>query len=149
MSGSEISIDRERSFAFGDALGSAVCVDLNAAQTKMRLGHFRRDRQRLDRQRLRLRQASRPVVAHVRHGGRVSRESRADNRIHITWIERERALEKPPRLHKIARIESFIVPAHCLKIEVHRVRVGRAFGAPGLGFDELGVEGVGKVGVTI
>ena len=92
VSVSEIAVDRERALEFGNALRDPIGVDLDDPQdmhVPERL--FRRDRQRLDCERLGRSQASGSVVAHVRPGERAFRASGADNRIDVI---RDRARER-------------------------------------------------------
>ena len=146
VGGSKIPVYRQRALKLSNALRGPVRVHLNDSETKMSQRLFGRDRQRLDCERFGRRQASRAVVAGVRRSELAGCESNPDDGVDVLWIERASALEQPSGLRQIVRDKPLIIPAHTLKIEVHRVGIGRPFAASGFGDDELRVEGVGKAG---
>ena len=58
----QISVQRQRLLAFGDAFGRTVCKDVDDAQSQVGHGKVRGNRQSLGRGRFRRRKSRRPVV---------------------------------------------------------------------------------------
>jgi hypothetical protein len=90
----EIPVDLKRSLEFGNALPGPVGVDVEDAQAQMSRSFLRRDRKRPDRKGFGCRQSSGAVVAQVHSDKYDACKRRADDRIDVAGIERQRALEK-------------------------------------------------------
>ena len=93
VSGGEISIDRERSLEFGNALRNSICIDMDDRQVKCADAFRVAIDSALNDERLGRPEARGPVIADVRPSERAFRASGADNRIDVVWIERESTLE--------------------------------------------------------
>ncbi len=65
---------------------------------------------------------------------------RASERVDIAGVGGERPIEKAARLRRVVGGHTLVEPRQTLKIEVHRVRGRRLFGASRLGGEKLGVE---------
>ena len=90
------------------------------------------------------REARGPVVACIVCCDNPIDGCRTYERVDIAGIERQGALKENARLQVILRIQRLIQPSHPLKIEVHRVGIGRPFRAPRLGTDQLHLQLIGE-----
>ena len=142
MSVGEIAIQRQRVLAFGDALERALRQDLNIPEKRMAAGVVRERRQSFRQLRFGGGEGRRRVGdKRISAVGDVGRR-RSNERVDIVGIGGERAIEKLARLRNMVRGPAPMEPGQALKKEIHRVGVGRLFGASRLGGGELGVQRV-------
>ena len=140
MGAGEISIQRQRMFAFGDALRSALGEYVDKSQQHMADAHGPGPTTRLWS--TLLRPQRRPPWDRSQRNCALDRvrARRSNERVDIVGIGDERAIEKVARLRDIVRGQTLIEPSQTLKIEVHRVGGRGLFRASRLGGDELGVQ---------
>jgi hypothetical protein len=69
---------------------------------------------------------------------------RADQGFYISGIEHQRPLEKCPRLRHVFGAHPLVKPGSALKNQVRRIWTQRAFGAPRLSLNKLGIQCVRK-----
>jgi len=86
----------------------------------------------------------RSIVGETRGQFRVVYPGRADHRVDVAGIKRQRAVEQVARLgQKLGRV-TLVRPSHALKIEVHRIGICRPLGTPRLGGDQLRPQLIGE-----
>ena len=138
----KISIQRQRMFAFGDALRRALGENVDKSQQHMAARMVWDRRQRFVQFHFGRREGRHGIghkrmcaLAHVR-------ACRSNKRLDIVGIGGERAIEKAARLRHILRGYTLIEPSQTLKIKVHRVGGRGLFRASRLGGDELSIQRV-------
>jgi hypothetical protein len=146
MSASKVSIERQRMFAFGDALCRALGEHLDKSQPQMAM-RMVGDRGQGFGQLCFGRGEGRQGIDHkgicsLEH----VRACRSNERVNIVGIGGERAIEKASRLRDIVGGRTLIEPSQTLKIEVHRVGDWALFRASRLGGDKLGVQRIRQTG---
>jgi hypothetical protein len=144
MCAGEISIQRQRLFTFGDALGRALGPYVDNSQLQMRSRVVQGRGQSLGQLRFGCREGRHGIGRKEIYARQRVRSRRSNERLDIVGIGGERAIEKAARLRHIVRDQTLIEPGQPLKIEVHRVRVRSPFRPSRLGGDELGVQRAGQ-----
>ena len=118
----EISIQRQRMLAFGDALRSALGEYLDNPQKHMTARMVRDQGQGLGQFRFSRSEGRCGIGYKQKCALDRLRARRSDERVDIVGIDGQRAIEKAVRLRDIVRGPTLIEPSQTLKIEVHRVR---------------------------
>jgi len=83
-----------------------------------------------------------PVVAHKVGPNRGFDPRQTDQRLDVSRIEHQGAVEKRLRLRDVFLGCPVVRPSPALEIQVHRIGIGRKLRSPRLNLDELGIEHV-------
>ena len=140
MGVSEISIQRQSMLTFGYALCPTLGANLDKSQIHMGARMVRDQCQGLGQFRLRPGEGRRGIGHNEIRAFDHVRARQFDERVDISGIGNERAIEKTMRSRDIVRGLTLVDPSETLKIEVHRVGVRRLFRASSLRGCNLSVE---------
>ena len=140
MGAGEISIQRQRMLAFGDALRRAFGQYVDKPRHIWPRAWSGTEDKALVNFRFGRREGRRGIGHKEMYARVVSARADPIERVDIVGIGGERAIEKAARLRHVVGGQTLVEPSQTLKIEVHRVGVRSLFRASRLGGDELGVQ---------